>query len=151
MLPFVVLNNKNLIISKTCLILSYIDTNKNNTLSNANSFQAFDVLLRKLQKYVPFGASVADLYAGAGAIGLSLAATRKCRHELRYLYLLCGLRLALYIQKLFIVFIILFRSVRCIEINKESKVSFEKTAGRLLHIIESSVSWHHADASKVGV
>jgi hypothetical protein len=82
-LPFVVLNNKNLIISKTCLILSYIDTNKNNTLSNANSFQAFDVLLRKLQKYVPFGASVADLYAGAGAIGLSLAATRKCRHELR--------------------------------------------------------------------
>ncbi|XP_059449850.1 uncharacterized protein LOC132180883 [Corylus avellana] len=80
--------------------------------------RAFDVLLRKLQKYVPFGASVADLYAGAGAIGLSLAATRKCR------------------------------SVKCIEINKESKLSFEKTADRLSHIIESSVSWHHADASK---
>lgn len=45
-------------------------------------FQAFDSLLRKLQKYVPFGASVADLYAGAGVIGLSLAASRKCRQEL---------------------------------------------------------------------
>ena len=56
--------------------------------------RAFDVLLRKLQKYVPHRASVADLYAGAGVIGLSLAATRKCR------------------------------SVKCIEINKESKASF---------------------------
>lgn len=44
-------------------------------------FQAFDSLLRKLHKYVPFGASVADLYAGAGVIGLSLAATKKCRQE----------------------------------------------------------------------
>lgn len=41
--------------------------------------QAFDALLQKLQKYVPYGASVADLYAGAGAIGLSLAVSRKCR------------------------------------------------------------------------
>lgn len=41
--------------------------------------QAFDSLLRKLHKYVPYGTSVADLYAGAGVIGLSLAATRKCR------------------------------------------------------------------------
>jgi hypothetical protein len=62
-----------------------------------------------------------------------------------------GRQLALYVQKLFIGFIILFRSVRCIEINKESKLSFEKTADRLSHIIESSVSWHQADASKVGV
>lgn len=46
--------------------------------------QAFDSLLRKLQKYVPYGAAVADLYAGAGVIGLSLAATRKCRYELRW-------------------------------------------------------------------
>lgn len=50
--------------------------------SNATPSQAFDTLLRKLQKYVPQGASVADLYAGAGVIGLSLAVTRKCRQEL---------------------------------------------------------------------
>ncbi|XP_018822077.1 uncharacterized RNA methyltransferase pc1998 [Juglans regia] len=80
--------------------------------------RAFDVMLRKLQKYVPFGASVADLYAGAGVIGLSLAATRKCR------------------------------SVKCIEINKESKLSFEKTIDRLSNSVDSSISWHHADASK---
>ncbi|XP_061368101.1 uncharacterized protein LOC133311100 isoform X1 [Gastrolobium bilobum] len=80
--------------------------------------RAFDALLRKLQKYVPHGASVADLYAGAGVIGLSLAATRKCR------------------------------SIKCIEINKESKVSFEKTVERLPATTDSSITWHHADASK---
>jgi tRNA/tmRNA/rRNA uracil-C5-methylase (TrmA/RlmC/RlmD family) len=42
-------------------------------------YQAFDALLQKLQKYVPYESSVTDLYAGAGVIGLSLAATRKCR------------------------------------------------------------------------
>ncbi|KAB1211760.1 putative RNA methyltransferase pc1998 [Morella rubra] len=80
--------------------------------------RAFDVLLRKLQKYVPFGASVADLYAGAGVIGLSLAATRKCR------------------------------SVKCIEINKESMLSFEKTVDRLPNAVDCSITWHHADTSK---
>ncbi|KAG4125222.1 hypothetical protein ERO13_D10G084400v2 [Gossypium hirsutum] len=79
--------------------------------------RAFDNLLRKLHKYVPFGASVADLYAGAGVIGLSLAATKKCR------------------------------SVKCIEINKESKPSFEKTVDRLPKSIEGSISWHNADTS----
>ncbi|KAG5254401.1 RNA methyltransferase pc [Salix suchowensis] len=79
--------------------------------------RAFDILLRKLQKYVPYGASVTDLYAGAGAIGLSLAATRKCR------------------------------SVKCVEVNKESKLSFEKTVERLPNHVDSSISWHHADAS----
>lgn len=79
--------------------------------------RAFDSLLRKLQKYVPFGASVTDLYAGAGVIGLSLAATRKCR------------------------------SVKCIEINKESKLSFEKTAERLPNSVDGSISWHLADTS----
>lgn len=44
--------------------------------------QAFDSLLQKLHKYVPLGASVTDLYAGAGVIGLSLASTRKCRKDL---------------------------------------------------------------------
>ncbi|XP_065880021.1 uncharacterized protein [Euphorbia lathyris] len=79
--------------------------------------RAFDILLHKLQKYVPHGASVADLYAGAGVIGLSLAATRKCR------------------------------SVKCIEVNKESKLSFEKTVERLPKSIDSSISWHLADTS----
>lgn len=84
---------------------------------SAASVQAFDSLLRKLQKYVPYGAAVADLYAGAGVIGLSLAATRKCR------------------------------SVKCIEINKEARLSFEKTVGRLPKSIDSTISWHHADTS----
>ncbi|GFS30803.1 S-adenosyl-L-methionine-dependent methyltransferases superfamily protein [Actinidia rufa] len=82
--------------------------------------RAFDSLLRTLQKYVASGASVADLYAGAGIIGLSLAVTRKCRQEL---------------------------SVKCIEINKESKLSFEKTAERLPNSVDSSISWHNADTS----
>lgn len=80
--------------------------------------RAFDSLLRKLQKYVPYGASVVDLYAGAGVIGLSLAATRKCR------------------------------SVKCVEVNKEAKHSFEKTASRLQIDMDSSISWHQADTSK---
>ncbi|KAK9938434.1 hypothetical protein M0R45_015173 [Rubus argutus] len=79
---------------------------------------AFDTLLPKLQRYVPLGVSVADLYAGGGAIGLSLVATRKCR------------------------------SVRCIEINKESKLSFEKTVDHLPNLVDSSINWHHADTSK---
>ncbi|KAG4951242.1 hypothetical protein JHK82_044153 [Glycine max] len=78
---------------------------------------AFDALLRRLQKYVPYESDVADLYAGAGVIGLSLAATRK--------------------------------SIKCIEINKESKASFEKTIERLPATVDSSITWHHADASKV--
>lgn len=41
--------------------------------------QAFDSLLQRLHKYVPYGASVADMYAGAGVIGLSLAVAKKCR------------------------------------------------------------------------
>ncbi|KAI3463102.1 hypothetical protein Pfo_019765 [Paulownia fortunei] len=80
--------------------------------------RAFDSLLHKLQKYVPYGASVVDLYAGAGVIGLSLAATRKCR------------------------------SVKCVEVNKEAKHSFEKTASRLPTNMDSSISWHQADTSK---
>ncbi|PIN02010.1 23S rRNA (uracil(1939)-C(5))-methyltransferase [Handroanthus impetiginosus] len=80
--------------------------------------RAFDSLLHKLQKYVPYGASVVDLYAGAGVIGLSLAATRKCR------------------------------SVKCVEVNKEAKLSFEKTVSRLPATLDSSISWHLADTSK---
>ncbi|KAI3919575.1 hypothetical protein MKX01_018398 [Papaver californicum] len=79
--------------------------------------QAFDSLLQKLHKYVPYGASVADMYAGAGVIGLSLAVAKKCR------------------------------SVKCIEINKEPKLSFEKTVSRLPKHLDSNISWHHADTS----
>lgn len=79
--------------------------------------RAFDTLLRKLQKYVPYGTSVVDLYAGAGVIGLSLAAMRKCR------------------------------SVKCVEVNKESKISFEKTLERLPSTLSCNLSWHQADAS----
>ncbi|OWM73989.1 hypothetical protein CDL15_Pgr022260 [Punica granatum] len=86
------------------------------SFAQANT-QAFENLLRKLQKYVPYGASVTDLYAGAGVIGLSLAATRKCR------------------------------SVKCVEINKESKQSFEKTVERLPKLVDGSISWHQADTS----
>ncbi|KAF7129259.1 hypothetical protein RHSIM_Rhsim10G0007200 [Rhododendron simsii] len=84
--------------------------------------RAFDSLLQKLQKYVPVGASVADLYAGAGVIGLSLAVTRKCRQGL---------------------------SVKCVEVNKESKLSFEKTVDRIPNSIDCSISWHCADTSIV--
>ncbi|GLT33095.1 hypothetical protein SLA2020_077100 [Shorea laevis] len=79
--------------------------------------RAFDILLRKVQKYVPYAASVADLYAGAGVIGLSVAASRKCR------------------------------SVKCVEVNKESKLSFEKTIDRLPSLVDGSISWHQADTS----
>ncbi|KAI6671400.1 hypothetical protein NL676_006285 [Syzygium grande] len=79
--------------------------------------RAFDSLLQKLQKYVPYGASVTDLYAGSGVIGLSLAATRKCR------------------------------SVKCVEYNKESKLSFEKIVEPLPKYVDSSISWYQADTS----
>ncbi|KAL4192519.1 hypothetical protein AMTRI_Chr06g172390 [Amborella trichopoda] len=79
--------------------------------------KAFDSLLQKLQKYIPYGASVVDLYAGAGVIGLSLAVTRKCR------------------------------TVKCVEVNKESKISFEKSIGRLPKSLDCNISWHHADVS----
>ncbi|GJS22518.1 S-adenosyl-L-methionine-dependent methyltransferases superfamily protein, partial [Tanacetum coccineum] len=76
------------------------------------NIKAFDSLLQKLHKYVPLGASVTDLYAGAGVIGLS---------------------------------------VRCVEINKESKLAFEKTIERLPSSLDSSISWHHADTSLVSI
>ncbi|XP_024006895.1 uncharacterized protein LOC18013221 [Eutrema salsugineum] len=79
--------------------------------------RAFDSLLWKLHKYVPGGSSVADLYAGAGVIGLSLATSKKCS------------------------------SVKCIEVNKEARLSFEKTVQRLPNSVNCSITWHHADAS----
>ncbi|KAL6325666.1 hypothetical protein AAG906_023511 [Vitis piasezkii] len=36
-------------------------------------------------------------------------------------------------------------SVKCIEINEEAKLSFEKTVGCLPMSIDSTISWHHAD------
>lgn len=117
-------------------------------------------MLRKLQKHIPYGASVADIYAGAGVIGLSLAVTRKCK----YVHLLCNeclfpfrlrstvvVKLSLaaaHVKTNFMVFM-RSRSVKCIEINKESKVSFEKSISRLPKSVDGNISWHHADASIV--
>ncbi|KAF1883713.1 hypothetical protein Lal_00012630 [Lupinus albus] len=105
---------KGLICLRSCILIRMLDFLA--IVSFTAELQAFDALLKKLHKYVPYGSSVADLYAGAGVIGLSLAAARK--------------------------------SVKCIEINKESKASFEKTIDRLPATIDSSITWHNADASK---
>lgn len=86
------------------------------SFAQANT-QAFNSLLRRLQKYIPYGSSVVDLYAGAGSIGLSVAAARKCS------------------------------SVKCVEINKESKQSFEKSLSRLPKTVDCNISWHNTDAS----
>lgn len=45
--------------------------------------------------------------------------------------------------------IFLNRSVKCVEVNKESKISFEKTLERLPSTISCNLSWHQADASVV--
>ncbi|RWV97068.1 hypothetical protein GW17_00040170 [Ensete ventricosum] len=39
------------------------------------------------------------------------------------------------------------RSVKCVEINKESELSFEKSVSRLPKTIDSTISWHNTDAS----
>ncbi|CAD6235316.1 unnamed protein product [Miscanthus lutarioriparius] len=78
---------------------------------------SFNSLLHKLNKYVPRGSTVVDLYSGAGVIGLSVAASRKCR------------------------------SVKCVEINKQSKMSFETSASRLPANLGCTITWHHTDAS----
>lgn len=78
---------------------------------------SFNSLLHKLNKYVPRSSTVVDLYSGAGVIGLSVAASRKCR------------------------------SVKCIEINKQSKVSFETSASRLPANLGCTITWHNTDAS----
>jgi tRNA/tmRNA/rRNA uracil-C5-methylase (TrmA/RlmC/RlmD family) len=44
------------------------------------NFGAMDAALAEIARHVPPGAAVADLHAGVGVIGLSLAATRGCRH-----------------------------------------------------------------------
>jgi tRNA/tmRNA/rRNA uracil-C5-methylase (TrmA/RlmC/RlmD family) len=114
--------------------------------------RAFDSLLWKLHKYVPGGSSVADLYAGAGVIGLSLATSRKCRQEQRLFTSVLNLkRLYMFIlmKRLTQYFILKsdFSSVKCIEVNKEARLSFEKTIQRLPNSLNCSISWHHADAS----
>uniref|UniRef100_A0A0D9V9L5 Methyltransferase small domain-containing protein n=1 Tax=Leersia perrieri TaxID=77586 RepID=A0A0D9V9L5_9ORYZ len=78
---------------------------------------SFNALLHTLHKYVPRGSTVVDLYSGAGVIGLSIAASKKCR------------------------------SVKCVEINKLSKMSFEKSASRLPPNLGCNITWHNTDAS----
>jgi len=43
------------------------------------NFGAMDAALAAMQRHVPVGSTVADLHAGVGTIGLSLAATRQLR------------------------------------------------------------------------
>lgn len=45
--------------------------------------------------------------------------------------------------------LLLYRSVKCVEVNKESKLSFEKTVERLPKSVDGSISWHNADTSDV--
>eukprot|EP01018_Ginkgo_biloba_P035622 Gb_03591 [translate_table: standard] len=78
-------------------------------------------MLYKLRKYVKHGRSVVELYAGVGIIGLCLAASRKCR------------------------------SVKCVEIRKESRLSFERSLTRLPKSLECSISWHCADVSEAPI
>ncbi|CAI7899180.1 unnamed protein product, partial [Closterium sp. NIES-53] len=42
------------------------------------NYKAFDLMLKHLHSLIPRRSSVVELYAGAGAIGLSLAATTQC-------------------------------------------------------------------------
>ncbi|KAL2622078.1 hypothetical protein R1flu_002283 [Riccia fluitans] len=81
------------------------------------NFQAFEALLRRLQKKVKRGSAVVELYAGVGVIGLSLAVTRACR------------------------------SVKCVEVNKEAKDSFQLSLARVPASVDCKISWHCADAS----
>ncbi|KAH9743525.1 mts domain-containing protein [Citrus sinensis] len=39
------------------------------------------------------------------------------------------------------------KSVKCVEINKESQLSFEKTVSRLPKSVDGNISWHNADNS----
>lgn len=48
-----------------------------------------------------------------------------------------------------LIFLEVFRTVRCVEINTESKNCFEKTVSRLPKLVDSNMSWHQADASLV--
>ncbi|KAI5055006.1 hypothetical protein GOP47_0030151 [Adiantum capillus-veneris] len=86
------------------------------SFSQAN-LQAFESMLRKMQKFVKPRKAVVELYAGSGIIGLSLAATCECR------------------------------AVRCVEVNKEAKTSFDLSLARLSSPNKSSISWHCADVS----
>ncbi|GAQ86573.1 S-adenosyl-L-methionine-dependent methyltransferases superfamily protein [Klebsormidium nitens] len=81
------------------------------------NLQMFDRLLLKLQKAVKKGSSVTELYAGAGAIGLSVAATRQCKH------------------------------VRCVEVNAASKAPFQQSLARLPASVATEISWVCADAA----
>ncbi|KAK9814170.1 hypothetical protein WJX72_001591 [[Myrmecia] bisecta] len=62
---------------------------------------AMDACLHAIQQSVPLGSRVADLHAGVGTIGLSLAATRQCS------------------------------LVRFVEINPEGRTPFQESAKRL--------------------
>ncbi|KAG6548319.1 hypothetical protein Mapa_010185 [Marchantia paleacea] len=81
------------------------------------NLQAFEALLRRLQKKVKRDSAVVELYAGVGIIGISLAVTRACR------------------------------SIKCVEVNKEAKDSFQLSLARVPDSVNCKISWHCADAS----
>ncbi|KAG6541565.1 hypothetical protein Mapa_017087 [Marchantia paleacea] len=81
------------------------------------NLQAFEALLRRLQKKVKRDSAVVELYAGVGIIGISLAVTRACR------------------------------SVKCVEVNKEARDSFQLSLARVPESVDCKISWHCADAS----
>ncbi|TKW08335.2 hypothetical protein SEVIR_6G022366v4 [Setaria viridis] len=39
------------------------------------------------------------------------------------------------------------KSVKCVEINKQSKMSFEKSASRLPTNLDCTITWHNTDVS----
>lgn len=108
-------------------------------------FQTIDSFFQKLHKIFPLGASVIDLYVGAGVIGLSLASSRKCKEEVFVIILKFN-----FITHMFSILIIV-RLVGCVEINKEFKLAFEKTIDQLPSSSYSNISWHLADPPIVGL
>ncbi|XP_002961857.2 uncharacterized protein LOC9629655 [Selaginella moellendorffii] len=85
------------------------------------NYQSFEDLLQRLQRYVRKGSAVVDMFAGVGVIGLSLAATRKCRF------------------------------VKCVEVNKHCKEPFERSLSRLPASVDCQISWHCADAAEAPI
>jgi tRNA/tmRNA/rRNA uracil-C5-methylase (TrmA/RlmC/RlmD family) len=81
------------------------------------NYAAMDRCLQVMQEHVPLGSVVADLHAGVGTIGLSLAATRQPR------------------------------SVAAVEINGQGQGSFDHSAARLQHSLAAAPPAGASDGS----
>lgn len=82
------------------------------------NYAAFDALLRRLHPHVPSGSRVAELYAGSGAIGLSIA--RSCDPA----------------------------RVHCVEVNPAAELPFQKGRARLPEGLRARVSMTVAPAGE---